>query len=107
MFCFNDTATTEIYTLSLHDALPISRSSAVVRSRSSLMSGQLAGKRRMSSYGIFFSSAWFSCRVYWRVDHFREIGKGHGRNPLTPKNRVLGFAFEKKQESPSAHHGAP
>src|SRR3712207_9170675 len=23
-FCFNDTATTEIYTLSLHDALPIS-----------------------------------------------------------------------------------
>src|SRR5258708_27288072 len=24
LFCFNDTATTEIYTLSLHDALPIS-----------------------------------------------------------------------------------
>src|ERR687898_71387 len=31
MFFFNDTATTEIYTLSLHDALPISR---VPRSRS-------------------------------------------------------------------------
>src|SRR2546430_8442748 len=28
-FFFNDTATTEIYTLSLHDALPISRSSPV------------------------------------------------------------------------------
>src|SRR2546426_4553718 len=27
-FFFNDTATTEIYTLSLHDALPISRSEA-------------------------------------------------------------------------------
>src|SRR3712207_8832331 len=27
-FFFNDTATTEIYTLSLHDALPISRSAA-------------------------------------------------------------------------------
>src|SRR5438874_8082157 len=27
LFFFNDTATTEIYTLSLHDALPISRSS--------------------------------------------------------------------------------
>src|SRR5260370_24338175 len=27
-FFFNDTATTEIYTLSLHDALPISRNSA-------------------------------------------------------------------------------
>src|SRR3712207_7224928 len=33
-FFFNDTATTEIYTLSLHDALPISRrpASAVARS---------------------------------------------------------------------------
>src|SRR3712207_7710504 len=34
MFFFNDTATTEIYTLSLHDALPISKSrSAVTVSR--------------------------------------------------------------------------
>src|SRR3712207_8313486 len=31
-FLFNDTATTEIYTLSLHDALPIARSSSA-RSR--------------------------------------------------------------------------
>jgi len=30
-FFFNDTATTEIYTLSLHDALPISRAAARVR----------------------------------------------------------------------------
>src|SRR6266511_5400581 len=28
-FCFNDTATTEIYTLSLHDALPISTDDGV------------------------------------------------------------------------------
>jgi len=27
VFCFNETATTEIYTLSLHDALPICRES--------------------------------------------------------------------------------
>src|SRR3712207_9146901 len=27
LFCFNDTATTEIYTLSLHDALPICQQS--------------------------------------------------------------------------------
>src|SRR5947209_20586773 len=31
-FFFNDTATTEIYTLSLHDALPISRSLRAARS---------------------------------------------------------------------------
>src|SRR2546423_4106156 len=30
-FFFNDTATTEIYTLSLHDALPISRAGAWLR----------------------------------------------------------------------------
>src|SRR5256885_10734580 len=30
-FFFNDTATTEIYTLSLHDALPIWRADAVLR----------------------------------------------------------------------------
>src|SRR2546425_4999795 len=32
-FFFNDTATTEIYTLSLHDALPISRREAGVRAQ--------------------------------------------------------------------------
>src|SRR3712207_8947354 len=32
IFFFNDTATTEIYTLSLHDALPISSASAAYRS---------------------------------------------------------------------------
>src|SRR2546428_4288134 len=32
-FFFNDTATTEIYTLSLHDALPISRSERWVHGR--------------------------------------------------------------------------
>src|SRR3712207_7314419 len=35
VFFFNDTATTEIYTLSLHDALPISRTSACSRRTSS------------------------------------------------------------------------
>src|SRR5256885_11176728 len=37
-FFFNDTATTEIYTLSLHDALPISPSRS---SRSSPLAGEL------------------------------------------------------------------
>src|SRR5256885_7829593 len=32
-FFFNDTATTEIYTLSLHDALPISRAATCARPR--------------------------------------------------------------------------
>src|SRR3712207_8734190 len=35
-FFFNDTATTEIYTLSLHDALPISPRAASARARPSM-----------------------------------------------------------------------
>src|SRR5258708_40132221 len=38
-FFFNDTATTEIYTLSLHDALPISRDSQVGYQRCSISFG--------------------------------------------------------------------
>src|SRR2546426_5751698 len=42
-FFFNDTATTEIYTLSLHDALPISR-----RDRAARAEGAPACERRVS-----------------------------------------------------------
>src|SRR3712207_8038533 len=45
MFFFNDTATTEIYTLSLHDALPISTVKRAVRGRTALP-GLRAGARR-------------------------------------------------------------
>src|SRR2546422_6395558 len=43
-FFFNDTATTEIYTLSLHDALPISRGRS--RCRRSLAGRRRSGSRR-------------------------------------------------------------
>src|SRR2546430_13345069 len=36
LFFFNDTATTEIYTLSLHDALPISQAAESVRAQRGL-----------------------------------------------------------------------
>src|SRR2546430_8479523 len=44
-FFFNDTATTEIYTLSLHDALPISRDESR-ESRGRRPRGLRAGSRR-------------------------------------------------------------
>src|SRR3712207_9518779 len=49
LFFFNDTATTEIYTLSLHDALPISgsrvrRPTRVTRFRSAGTGAQLLGR---------------------------------------------------------------
>src|SRR2546430_9012995 len=46
VFFFNDTATTEIYTLSLHDALPISRNHALRhRARIRLWSRRGAARR--------------------------------------------------------------
>src|SRR2546422_7838200 len=44
-FFFNDTATTEIYTLSLHDALPISIR-AIARESASSIGGTSAGSQR-------------------------------------------------------------
>src|SRR5256885_14965888 len=49
-FFFNDTATTEIYTLSLHDALPISQHPG--RSRRTDLSPALHARRRLLHHGI-------------------------------------------------------
>src|SRR5690242_21626100 len=53
LFFFNATAPTEIYTLSLHDALPISRSYGVSRagqSKSVMSSWRLRCRRRRGPY---------------------------------------------------------
>src|SRR5436190_3190024 len=52
-FFFNDTATTEIYTLSLHDALPISRRAASAspgRSRNPSSSGPRCSSARSEEH---------------------------------------------------------
>src|SRR5256885_15915374 len=45
-FFFNDTATTEIYTLSLHDALPICDAARVCRARSAVAGARRSDPRR-------------------------------------------------------------
>src|SRR2546425_8830194 len=52
LFFFNDTATTEIYTLSLHDALPISRTG-----RRALFSSVLARRGAAATSAGYRSSA--------------------------------------------------
>src|SRR3712207_9083730 len=53
VFFFNDTATTEIYTLSLHDALPISSlSSVVARLANRLQRRLLAQQNRAWSFDL-------------------------------------------------------
>src|SRR5437016_10324106 len=51
-FFFNDTAPTEIYTLSLHDALPISRPVApAARAHATAAPGVLRARRRSAGAG--------------------------------------------------------
>src|SRR2546430_10716793 len=52
LFFFNDTATTEIYTLSLHDALPIYNAKMAF----SWISGSVFGSRRIESRAATVSS---------------------------------------------------
>src|SRR2546429_7223659 len=76
-FFFNDTATTEIYTLSLHDALPISKrcptSSSSPRATAACCS-------RRPTRGPSRSSRWSSCDG-WRAPPDRKstrLNSSHG-----------------------------
>src|SRR3712207_7656251 len=69
MFFFNDTATTEIYTLSLHDALPIFRSgdrtaSAVdqpnVKQKASAPDSRNSISNSRSAMGFGWRISWYS-----------------------------------------------
>src|SRR5215813_15516986 len=77
-FFFNDTATTEIYTLSLHDALPISRTSVTIPLAS----------RRVWAYG--------SSR--------REIGRAHVLTQSRP-HLVCRLLLEKKKKKKKVRPG--
>src|SRR6266853_2278189 len=65
VFFFNDTATTEIYTLSLHDALPISRiRSCRIRRRPSCRKGPLQRRRDRKSTRLNSSHSQISYAVF-------------------------------------------
>ena len=87
LFFFNDTATTEIYTLSLHDALPIS---VLVWLRRPVVlqcvpqPTQLRHRFCISTLNILY-----------------KIGRAHVWTPVTPISRMPSSAWKKKQlESP-------
>src|SRR2546426_5089385 len=86
-FFFNDTATTEIYTLSLHDALPISAS----RTRSWSPSGTATMSR--------------ACRSPWRRASASRAGapftrsEEHTSELQSPCNLVCRLLLEKKKKN--------
>src|SRR2546422_5594992 len=91
-FFFNDTATTEIYTLSLHDALPISPASwgdmvarLVEGEAPSLYRPEAWGDRkstRLNSSHGYISYAVF-CLKKKKTDRRRDTGHARNKNPRT------------------------
>src|SRR5258707_10811734 len=94
-FFFNDTATTEIYTLSLHDALPI-------------LSGGVSMSRSSSGPG----SSPFSARTQVRLSHCHEEDR---QNPARSEEHtselqsrqylVCRLLLEKKKITTGCRHG--
>src|SRR2546425_7816932 len=91
-FFFNDTATTEIYTLSLHDALPISQATASARrpcARTSAATGSSTARRRLHATtwrseehtSELQSLAYLVCRLLLEKKKTKKIH-------LHPKNTV-------------------
>src|SRR3712207_8756892 len=84
-FFFNDTATTEIYTLSLHDALPIcARSLVQVRGGAT---GGAAGRASEADPD----------RDEGRSRRREEIGRAHGLNSSHANISYAGFCLKKKK----------
>src|SRR5256885_10260330 len=77
-FFFNDTATTEIYTLSLHDALPISPKNGLLCS---------LGRKPEASRSVWCSEPKLSC---WRSEE-------HTSELQSPCNLVCRLLLEKKK----------
>src|SRR2546427_5773209 len=99
IFFFNDTATTEIYTLSLHDALPI----CWRRWRS-----QASGSRRKSR-ASWAGSAWVSQVVQpsWVLLPSRAAGTSrseeHTSELQSQSNLVCRLLLEKKKNNSHTH----
>src|SRR5256885_12394267 len=82
-FFFNDTATTEIYTLSLHDALPICRQVSVTGTTSTRWSSTKAARS---------SRRWVECTTFISIrseEHTSEL--------QSPCNLVCRLLLEKKK----------
>src|SRR2546426_9527335 len=85
-FFFNDTATTEIYTLSLHDALPIFLQK-FLKERIWICQGQLHGTLLLSTGGE---------NLYRSEEHTSEL--------QSPCNLVCRLLLEKKKKKKTKQH---
>src|SRR5207248_9973925 len=92
-FFFNDPATTEIYTLSLHDALPICRA-ALGGSRKSFAEGACGGARKLERVELTAQRLEPVCGLEkrWtgeRGDSFRRLAQGDPASPVSFKTLAV------------------
>src|SRR5438477_5756973 len=89
-FLYNDTATTEIYTLSLHDALPISKTAA---------SAVLEGQSKTDGIPLGFveaESSKFFPKLFWRIQLQRIDRKSTRLNSSHMSISYAVFCLKKK-----------
>src|SRR6185436_20625621 len=88
-FFFNDTATTEIYTLSLHDALPISRAPCAWWSACRFFRRPAAQDRkstRLNSSHQIISYAVFCLKKKKKIKTYNQIKKKNKKNKTINNN---------------------
>src|SRR5258705_765769 len=91
-FFFNDTATTEIYTLSLHDALPISTVGGAGHGRAGARFGR-GGRSKFRS--IFHGVA--SAATPWKI--LRNRSEEHTSELQSLRHLVCRLLLEKKKKT--------
>src|SRR3712207_7092062 len=95
VFFFNDTATTEIYTLSLHDALPISGFLPITVACKGLKSLRVSSSPRISRSSLLSFSSSCTCASRRSEEHTSEL---QSRQYL-----VCRLLLEKKKNQPVRH----
>src|SRR5258708_29855648 len=93
LFFFNDTATTEIYTLSLHDALPISRAKCRFRRM------RPATRCRRPCSPLLPALTWRCCSSMIRASSRSEE---HTSELQSPDHLVCRLLLEKKKKAPTS-----
>src|SRR5438874_8059499 len=94
-FFFNHTATTEIYTLSLHDALPIYRAGHAVDPRRGADAG---ARRRAVATPVSFGGERISDRRRRRAAEGRARSEEHTSELQSRRDLVCRLLLEKKKK---------
>src|SRR2546423_10924188 len=99
LFFFNDTATTEIYTLSLHDALPICRRVGLIHAR--------FVQRRLRVDRFYFEEWWLALRSEEHTSELQSLAYLVCRLLLEKKKHAPGDALDLLPPAVSPHHLPP